>query len=87
MLKTKQMLTYNNIFIKIRKKFRNAIDKTENIVYNENAIGYAFVCVWRSNMKYEIPTCEIVKLNSVDIITSSKNTYDKDSRPVRLPSY
>jgi len=81
------MLTYNNIFIKIRKKFRNAIDKTENIVYNENAIGYAFVCVWRSNMKYEIPTCEIVKPNSVDIITSSKNTFDPDSRPVRLPSY
>lgn len=38
-------------------------------------------------MKYEIPTCEIVELNSVDIITSSKNTYDKDSRPVRLPSF
>ena len=64
-----------------------AIDKDKFIVYNKNAIGYAFVCVWRSNMKYEIPTCEIVKLNSVDIITSSKNTYDKDSRPVRLPSY
>ena len=69
------------------KKFSKTIDKSKNIVYNENAIGYAFVCVWRSNMKYEIPTCEIVKLNSVDIITSSKNTYDKDSRPVRLPSY
>lgn len=37
-------------------------------------------------MKYEIPTCEIVKLNSVDIITTSK-THDRDSRPVRLPSY
>ena len=67
--------------------FVKTIDKLEIIVYNESAIGYAFVCVWRSNMKYEIPTCEIVKLNSVDIITSSKNTYEKDSRPVRLPSY
>ena len=40
-------------------------------------------------MKYEIPTCEIVKLNSVDIITTSgvQNTYKKDSRPVQLPSY
>lgn len=38
-------------------------------------------------MKYESPTCEIAKLNSVDIITSSKDTYDKDSKPVRLPSF
>ena len=41
-------------------------------------------------MKYEIPACEIVKLNSVDIITSSGNkpdTYEKDSKPVNLPSY
>jgi hypothetical protein len=38
-------------------------------------------------MKYEIPTCEIVKLDNVDIITSS-NTYDKDSRPVPVkPTY
>ena len=60
------------------------------MVYNDYAIGYAFVCVWRSNMKYEIPACEIVKLNSVDIITSSGNkpdTYEKDSKPVNLPSY
>ena len=69
------------------KNFYKTLDKGIIIVYNNIAIGYAFVCVWRSNMKYEIPTCEIVKLNSVDIITSSKNTYDKDSRPVRLPSY
>ena len=36
-------------------------------------------------MKYESPTCEIAKLNSVDIITSSKDSFD--SRPVRLPSF
>ena len=40
-----------------------------------------------SNMKYEIPTCEIVKLDNVDIITAS-NTYDADSRPIPVkPTY
>ncbi len=40
-------------------------------------------------MKYEIPTCEIVRLNSVDIITTSggTQTWNSDSRPVELPSF
>ncbi len=36
-------------------------------------------------MKYESPTCEIAKLNSVDIITSSADAFD--TRAVRLPSF
>ena len=55
--------------------------------YNIFAIGYALCLCMESNMKYEIPTCEIVKLDNVDIITAS-NTYDADSRPIPVkPTY
>ena len=30
-----------------------------------------FVCVWRNIMKYEIPTCEIVKMDVADVISTS----------------
>ena len=30
-----------------------------------------FVFVWRIKMKYEMPTCEIVKLDVTDVITTS----------------
>jgi hypothetical protein len=40
--------------------------------YNKGAIDHAVLCfVWRIKMKYEMPTCEIVKLDVTDVITTS----------------
>ena len=35
------------------------------------SIMLCFVFVWRIKMKYEMPTCEIVKLDVTDVITTS----------------
>ena len=37
------------------------------------SIMLCFVFVWRIIMKYEMPTCEIVKLDVTDVITTSGN--------------
>ena len=51
--------------------------------YNDNAINRILLCfVWRIKMKYEMPTCEIVKLDVADILTASGDIVSGDSAVV-----
>lgn len=47
-----------------------------------------FVFVWRIKMKYEMPTCEIVKLDVTDVITTSDAVNDVvDGETPAVPTF
>ena len=55
-----------------------------DIIYMQS-IMLCFVFVWRIKMKYEMPTCEIVKLDVTDVITTSdviKDNYNGETPAV-----
>ena len=52
------------------------------------SIMLCFVFVWRIKMKYEMPTCEIVKLDVTDVITTSDVVNDVvDGETPAVPTF
>ena len=48
------------------------------------SIMLCFVFVWRIKMKYEMPTCEIVKLDVTDVITTSGDKVNGETSVVPM---
>ena len=48
------------------------------------SIMLCFVFVWRIIMKYEMPTCEIVKLDVTDVITTSGDKVNGETSVVPM---
>lgn len=56
-----------------QKIFVKAIAIRKQLCYNQATINYASpVSHGRNIMTYEVPVCEVIKLDNVDIVTSSR---------------
>ena len=69
-------------FRKNQKKFVKAIAIRKQLCYNQATINYASpVSHGRNIMTYEVPVCEVIKLDNVDIVSTSGDTTILDVDP------